>query len=120
MSLLSSAALVPVPGLNFTWRMNLPVPCSQSVGSRSGGAVKEPDVYVCSEYINGSAHLPNTRPDSRHAKAPGFPPLLGTATNAKKAPLPDPSYVYCTKILFVLIRTYATQRQYPMDLGRVR
>ena len=25
--------------------------------------------------------------------------ILGTATTAKKAPLPDPLYVYCTKIL---------------------
>jgi hypothetical protein len=25
--------------------------------------------------------------------------ILGTATKAKKAPLPDPLYVYCTKIL---------------------
>jgi hypothetical protein len=28
--------------------------------------------------------------------------ILGTATPAKKAPLPDPLYVYCTKILFAL------------------
>jgi hypothetical protein len=28
--------------------------------------------------------------------------ILGKATMAKKAPLPDPLYVYCTKILFVL------------------
>src|ERR1039458_1192920 len=34
MSLLSSAAFVAVPGLNFTWRMNLPVPCSKRAGSR--------------------------------------------------------------------------------------
>ena len=26
--------------------------------------------------------------------------ILGSATTAKKAPLPDPLYVYCTKILF--------------------
>ena len=26
--------------------------------------------------------------------------ILGTATRAKKAPLPDPLYVYCTKMLF--------------------
>jgi hypothetical protein len=25
--------------------------------------------------------------------------ILGTATTAKRAPLPDPLYVYCTKIL---------------------
>src|SRR5208282_3999946 len=28
--------------------------------------------------------------------------ILGTATKAKKAPLPDPLYVYCTKMLFAL------------------
>jgi hypothetical protein len=28
--------------------------------------------------------------------------ILGTATTAKKAPLPDPLYVYCTKMLFSL------------------
>jgi hypothetical protein len=28
--------------------------------------------------------------------------ILGTATTAKKAPLPNPLYVYCTKMLFVL------------------
>jgi len=26
--------------------------------------------------------------------------ILGSATTAKKAPLPDPLYVYCTKMLF--------------------
>ena len=33
MSLLSAAAFVTVPGLSFTWRMNLPVPCSKRAGS---------------------------------------------------------------------------------------
>jgi hypothetical protein len=28
--------------------------------------------------------------------------IPGTATPAKKAPLPDPLYVYCTKMLFAL------------------
>jgi hypothetical protein len=28
--------------------------------------------------------------------------ILGTATTAKKAPLPDPLYVYCTKMFFAL------------------
>jgi len=28
--------------------------------------------------------------------------ILGTARSAKKAPLPDPLYVYCTKRLFAL------------------
>ena len=28
--------------------------------------------------------------------------IPGTATTAKKAPLPDPLYVYCTKMLFAL------------------
>jgi hypothetical protein len=28
--------------------------------------------------------------------------ILGTATTAKKAPWPDPLYVYCTKILFAV------------------
>jgi hypothetical protein len=28
--------------------------------------------------------------------------ILGTATTAQKAPLPDPLYVYCTKMLFAL------------------
>jgi hypothetical protein len=28
--------------------------------------------------------------------------ILGTATTAKKAPLPDPLYVYCTKCFFAL------------------
>ena len=28
--------------------------------------------------------------------------ILGTATTAKKASLPDPLYVYCTKMLFAL------------------
>jgi hypothetical protein len=34
--------------------------------------------------------------------------ILGTATTAKKAPLPDPLYVYCTKMLFVLEATETT------------
>ena len=29
--------------------------------------------------------------------------ILGTATTAKRAPLPDPLYVYCTKMLFALV-----------------
>jgi hypothetical protein len=28
--------------------------------------------------------------------------ILGTATTAKTAPLPDPLYVYCTKMFFAL------------------
>jgi hypothetical protein len=28
--------------------------------------------------------------------------ILGSATRAKKAPLPDPLYVYCTKLVFAL------------------
>jgi hypothetical protein len=28
--------------------------------------------------------------------------ILGTATTARKAPLPNPLYVYCTKMLFAL------------------
>jgi hypothetical protein len=28
--------------------------------------------------------------------------ILGTATTAKKAPLPDPLYVYCTKMIYGL------------------
>jgi len=28
--------------------------------------------------------------------------ILGSATTAKKAPLPDPLYVYCTKIFLAL------------------
>jgi hypothetical protein len=35
MSLLSAAVFVAVPGLNFTWRMNLPVPCNKRAGSGS-------------------------------------------------------------------------------------
>jgi hypothetical protein len=30
--------------------------------------------------------------------------ILGIATTAKKAPLPDPLYVYCTKILLLSVR----------------
>jgi hypothetical protein len=35
MSVLSDAACVAVPGLSFTWRMNLPVPCNKRAGSGS-------------------------------------------------------------------------------------
>jgi hypothetical protein len=35
--------------------------------------------------------------------------ILGTATTAKKAPLPDPLYVYCTKMLSLGSRTDTTQ-----------
>jgi hypothetical protein len=34
-SVLSDAARVAVPGLSFTWRMNLPVPCNKRAGSGS-------------------------------------------------------------------------------------
>ena len=33
--------------------------------------------------------------------------ILGTATTAKKAPLPDPLYVYCTKMLSLRVRQTA-------------
>src|SRR5487761_196143 len=52
MSLLSAAAFVAVPGLSFTWRMNLPVPCKQVSRIRQRCAVKEPHVYVRIEYID--------------------------------------------------------------------
>lgn len=35
MSLCSAAVFVAVPGLSFTWRMNLPVPCNKPAGSGS-------------------------------------------------------------------------------------
>jgi len=35
--------------------------------------------------------------------------ILGTATTAKKAPLPNPLYVYCTKMLSLWSRTDTTQ-----------
>jgi len=57
MSLLSAAAFVAVPGLSFTWRMNLPVPCNKRAGSGSSCAVKEPHVSVRSEYIDVPAGL---------------------------------------------------------------
>jgi len=33
MSLDRAAAFVAVPGLSFTWRMNVPVPCNKRAGS---------------------------------------------------------------------------------------
>jgi len=45
--------------------------------------------------------------------------ILGKATMAKKAPLPDPLYVYCTKMLFALdTRRHHIATQYPMDSQR--
>jgi hypothetical protein len=41
--------------------------------------------------------------------------ILGTATTVKKASLPNPLYVYCTKMLFALESRRPTQRQYPID-----
>ena len=42
--------------------------------------------------------------------------ILGIATTAKTAPLPDPLYVYCTKMLFALESHGHTLRpQYPID-----
>jgi hypothetical protein len=42
--------------------------------------------------------------------------ILGTATTAKKACLPDPLYVYCTKMLLALESSKTTSRpQYPID-----
>src|SRR5487761_258369 len=52
MSLLSAAAFVAVPGLSFTWRMNLPVPCKQVSRIRQRCAVKKAHVYVRGEYID--------------------------------------------------------------------
>ena len=37
--------------------------------------------------------------------------ILGTATTAKKASLPDPLYVYCTKMLFAWSLINTTQRR---------
>ena len=41
--------------------------------------------------------------------------ILGTATPAKKASLPDPLYVYCTKMLFALeyLRTLDSDQSMP-------
>jgi hypothetical protein len=45
--------------------------------------------------------------------------ILGTATTAKKAPLPDPLYVYCTKRRFALEFNRHTRRpQYRIDSRR--
>jgi hypothetical protein len=44
MSLLRAAAFVAVPGLSFTWRMNLPVPCNKRVGS--GGVSMKQFGYI--------------------------------------------------------------------------
>ena len=43
--------------------------------------------------------------------------ILGTATTAKQAPLPNPLYVYCTKMLFAVesADTTTQRRQYPID-----
>ena len=46
------AAFIDVSGLSFTWRMNLPLPCNKRVGSGSAAPVKEPHIYVRSEYID--------------------------------------------------------------------
>jgi hypothetical protein len=45
--------------------------------------------------------------------------ILGTATTAKKAPLPDPLYVYCTKMLFTLeSNTQHMRPQYRIDFQK--
>ena len=45
--------------------------------------------------------------------------ILGNATTAKKAPLPDPLYVYCTKMLFALASDRHHRRpQYRIDSQR--
>jgi hypothetical protein len=42
--------------------------------------------------------------------------ILGTATTAKKPPLPNPLYVYCTKMLSLWSRTDTRLwPQYPID-----
>jgi hypothetical protein len=42
--------------------------------------------------------------------------ILGSATRAKKALLPNPLYVYCTKMLFALEAMDTTLRpQYPIE-----
>jgi hypothetical protein len=41
--------------------------------------------------------------------------ILGSATKAKKAPLPDPLYVYCTKILALEFVDTTQWPQYPID-----
>ncbi len=44
--------------------------------------------------------------------------ILGSATRAKKAPLPDPLYVYCTKILSSeTCRTPMARTVYPRILS---
>jgi len=72
MSLPGAAAFVAVPGLSFTWRMNLPVPCNKRAGSGSAAPVKETHVNVRSEDID----LAEGQPDSRHARAPGLRPRI--------------------------------------------
>ena len=52
MSLRSDSASVAVPGRSFTWRMNLPEPCSRRARIGQRCAVKEAHVDVRSEYID--------------------------------------------------------------------
>ena len=52
MSLRSATAFVAVPGLSFTWRMNLPVPCNRRAGSGSACALEKSHVYVRREHID--------------------------------------------------------------------
>src|ERR1700733_11256034 len=46
MSLLSDTTSVVVPGVSFTWRMNLPAPCNKRAGSGSAAPWKNP-TFTC-------------------------------------------------------------------------
>jgi hypothetical protein len=74
--------------------MNLPVPCSQSVGSRSGDAVKEPDVYVCGEYITEGCISQTCDRTAVTQKLPDFLPLWELPQTLKR-----PHYSICTFIV---------------------
>jgi hypothetical protein len=55
MSLLRAAAFVAVPGLRFTWRTNLPVPCNKWAGSGSAAPLKNP-TFTCEVNVPAFSH----------------------------------------------------------------
>jgi hypothetical protein len=50
---------VALPGLSFTWRMNLPVPCN--VGFFHGAALPDPAHFLPSKFLSALETWPNPR-----------------------------------------------------------
>jgi len=94
MSLLNAAAFVAVPGISFTWRLNLPAPCNKRGWIRQRRAAEEPYVYVRGEYIDvAEGRISQTC--NRTAVMQKIPDFVSALSHHLKPPTRDGSQLTC-------------------------